>query len=51
MKTETLKASWKKLSPEVAHNYERFSPDEIYHSSVNKADKAYLPTSWVAMAQ
>uniref|UniRef100_UPI003590093E tigger transposable element-derived protein 1-like n=1 Tax=Myxine glutinosa TaxID=7769 RepID=UPI003590093E len=41
MKTETLNACWKKLWPEVVHDYvyKGFSPDEVHHSAVDKAMK------------
>uniref|UniRef100_UPI00358EA5CD tigger transposable element-derived protein 1-like n=1 Tax=Myxine glutinosa TaxID=7769 RepID=UPI00358EA5CD len=41
MKTETLNACWKKLWPEVVHDYvyKGFSPDEVHHSAVDKAVK------------
>uniref|UniRef100_UPI0035901482 tigger transposable element-derived protein 1-like n=1 Tax=Myxine glutinosa TaxID=7769 RepID=UPI0035901482 len=40
-KTETLNACWKKLWPEVVHDYvyKGFSPDEVHHSAVDKAVK------------
>ncbi|KAM9365930.1 tigger transposable element-derived protein 1-like [Pholidichthys leucotaenia] len=37
MKEQTLNASWKKLCPDVAHDYEGFMPDEVHHSAVDKA--------------
>uniref|UniRef100_UPI00358E5639 tigger transposable element-derived protein 1-like n=1 Tax=Myxine glutinosa TaxID=7769 RepID=UPI00358E5639 len=39
MKSATLNASWKKLWPEVVHDYNGFSPEEVYHSAVDKAVK------------
>ena len=39
MKTETINASWKKLWPEVVHDYKGFTPDEIHNSAVDKAVK------------
>ncbi|XP_060638038.2 chromobox protein homolog 3 isoform X1 [Anolis sagrei] len=37
MKIETLNVCWKKLWPEVVHDYKGFSPNEIHHSAVDKA--------------
>ncbi|KAM9332718.1 tigger transposable element-derived protein 1-like [Pholidichthys leucotaenia] len=37
MKEQTLNASWRKLWPDVAHDYEGFTPDEVHHSAVDKA--------------
>ena len=37
MKSETLNASWKRLWPEVVHDYKGFSPDEVHHAAVDKA--------------
>ena len=37
MKTETVNATWKKLWPEVVHDYVGFSPAEIQHSAINRA--------------
>lgn len=37
MKKETVHACWKKLWPDIIHNYEGFSPDEVHHSAVDKA--------------
>jgi len=39
MMSETLNASWKKLWPEVVHDYKGFSPEEVHHSAVDKAVK------------
>ncbi|XP_064090765.1 tigger transposable element-derived protein 1-like [Macrobrachium nipponense] len=37
MKQQTLNASWRKLWPDVVHDYDGFTPDEVHHSAVNKA--------------
>ncbi|XP_064103355.1 tigger transposable element-derived protein 1-like [Macrobrachium nipponense] len=37
MKQQTLNASWRKLWPDVVHDYEGFTPDEVHHSAVDKA--------------
>ncbi|XP_064109056.1 tigger transposable element-derived protein 1-like [Macrobrachium nipponense] len=37
MKQQTLNASWRKLWPDVVHDYEGFTPDEVVHSAVDKA--------------
>ncbi|XP_062844657.1 tigger transposable element-derived protein 1-like [Trichomycterus rosablanca] len=37
MKKETVNACWKKLWPEVVHDYKGFSAEEIHHSAVDKA--------------
>ena len=37
MKEQTLKASWKKLWPDIVHDSEGFTPDEVLHSAVDKA--------------
>lgn len=37
MKSETIKSSWKKLWPNVVHDYPGFTPEEIHHSAVEKA--------------
>ncbi|XP_061433688.1 uncharacterized protein LOC133359240 isoform X2 [Lethenteron reissneri] len=37
MKTETINSCWKKLWPNVVHDYAGFTPDEVHHSAVEKA--------------
>ncbi|XP_064103313.1 tigger transposable element-derived protein 1-like [Macrobrachium nipponense] len=37
MKQQTLNASWRKLWPDVVHDYEGFTPDEVHHFAVDKA--------------
>ncbi|KAM9385675.1 tigger transposable element-derived protein 1-like [Pholidichthys leucotaenia] len=37
MKEQTLNASWRKLWPDVVHDYKGFTPDEVHHSAVHKA--------------
>ncbi|XP_064089935.1 tigger transposable element-derived protein 1-like [Macrobrachium nipponense] len=39
MKQQILNASWRKLWPDVVHDYEGFTPDEVHHSTVDKAVK------------
>ncbi|XP_064106983.1 tigger transposable element-derived protein 1-like [Macrobrachium nipponense] len=39
MKEETLNACWSNLWPDCVHNYTGFSPQEIQHSAINKADQ------------
>ncbi|XP_064116376.1 tigger transposable element-derived protein 1-like [Macrobrachium nipponense] len=37
MKQQTLNASWRKLWPDIVHDYEGFMADEVHHSAVDKA--------------
>ncbi|XP_068250196.1 tigger transposable element-derived protein 1-like [Palaemon carinicauda] len=37
IKEQPLNAIWRKLWPGVVHYYERFTPDEVHHSAVDKA--------------
>ncbi|XP_064111282.1 tigger transposable element-derived protein 1-like [Macrobrachium nipponense] len=37
LKTETINSCWKKLWPNMVHDYAGFTPDEVHHSAVEKA--------------
>ncbi|XP_035209273.1 tigger transposable element-derived protein 1-like [Stegodyphus dumicola] len=37
MKSESINSSWKKLWPNVVHNYPGFTPEEVHHSAVRLA--------------
>ncbi|XP_070611616.1 zinc finger protein 277 isoform X2 [Erythrolamprus reginae] len=39
MKSQTMNACWKKLWPEVVHDYKGFAPEEIQHAVVQKSVK------------
>ncbi|XP_070591828.1 tigger transposable element-derived protein 1-like [Erythrolamprus reginae] len=39
MKSQTMNACWKKLWPEVVHDYKGFAPEEIQHAAVQKSVK------------
>ena len=39
MKEQTLNSAWKKLWPDVVHDYEGFAPEEIQNAAVGKAVK------------